>query len=260
MIIDAFAHVSPTFYGSTERYLEQLRLSGIAQGVISPGSMLDVSRMSDYLTGKAKANQDVSSKNAYVEQSAAAHPLLHGLVCLDPNDPQAAHALGQALKRGFKGLMLAPLVHEFSFADDGVAILAEFCGEHRVPLSTPVSFRQKTGTAALVRLAQCFPATNFVLQHMGAGPADPEATAAATTLDNLFLETSLGSYLHILETVRRAGASKLLFGSEFPLSHPAVELQKILLLPITDREREQILGGNIRELLRLDWEEGRQVS
>lgn len=61
----------------------------------------------------------------------------------------------------------------------------------------------------------------------------------------------MSSYLHVLGTVEKAGASKVLFGSEYPLSHPALELQKILLLPITEAEREQILGGNARNLLRL---------
>jgi uncharacterized protein len=52
--------------------------------------------------------------------------------------------------------------------------------------------------------------------------------------------------------VKKAGAHKVIFGSEYPLSHPAVELKKILLLPITEAERERILSENIRELLRLE--------
>lgn len=249
MIIDAHAHVSATSYGSTERYLEQLEQSGIQQGVICPGGMLDVRRMNDYITGKIKP--DTTPKNEYVEQSLRSSSELHGLVGVDPLDPRAAEVVERYLKRGFRGLMVSPLIHKFSFTDDVLAPLASLCGDYQAPIYSHVAFRPGANTVEYVQLARRFPRTNFILEHMGASPVDHDATTAAAELDNFFLETSLSNYLHILETVKEAGASKVIFGSEYPLSHPAVELKKILLLPITESEREKILGGNIRELLRL---------
>ncbi|NMB10802.1 MAG: amidohydrolase family protein, partial [Firmicutes bacterium] len=66
-----------------------------------------------------------------------------------------------------------------------------------------------------------------------------------------FLETSTGSFLHIKAAVEKAGVSKVIFGSEFPLSHPEVELTKILLLDLTGNERERILSKNIQDLVKL---------
>ena len=86
---------------------------------------------------------------------------------------------------------------------------------------------------------------------MGFGPADQDALQAAVELDNFFLETSTGSFLHIQQAVEKAGASKLIFGSEFPLSHPRVELAKILLLELSEGGLERILGENIQELVGL---------
>ncbi|SEM09870.1 hypothetical protein SAMN05444354_111154 [Stigmatella aurantiaca] len=251
MVIDAHAHVSLSSYGATEGYLKQLEQSGIQQGIIGPGAMLDVRRMSAYLGGKLKPDNDVPD-NGYVEQSFRAHPQLHGLACVDPRAPQAVQTLEGYLRRGFRGLKLAPLVHPVPFDSPAVAGLVSFCGELGVPVYAHTGPHPGASTAGFAALAQRFPRTNFVLEHLGFGPADPEATAAANRLDNVFLETSLGSYLHIEESVKKAGAHKVLFGSEYPLSHPAVELKKILLLPISSHERERILGGNIRELLRLE--------
>jgi predicted TIM-barrel fold metal-dependent hydrolase len=98
-------------------------------------------------------------------------------------------------------------------------------------------------------LARKFPKTNFILGHMGFGPSDREAMEACQELDNLFLETSCGNYLFIEQVVNRAGADKVIFGSEFPLSHPGAELRKILLLDISDDEREKILGRNMLALI-----------
>jgi uncharacterized protein len=251
MVIDAHAHVSPTTYGATKGYLEQLEQSDIQQGVIGPGAMLDVRRMSDYLTGNARPDNKAPN-NEYVEQSFQSHTRLHGLACVDPQEPRAVETLDQYLKRGFRGLKLAPLVHALSFASDAVADLVTLCGERGVPVYSHAAPRPGGDTAGFAELARRFPQANFVLEHLGSGPADQVATAAATRLDNFFLETSLGTYLHIQESVKKAGAHKVVFGSEYPLSHPAVELKKILLLPISESERERILSKNILELLRLE--------
>ena len=86
---------------------------------------------------------------------------------------------------------------------------------------------------------------------MGFGPADQEAIDAAKSLPNFFLETSTGNFLNIQEAVKKVGSSKVIFGSEYPLSHPAIELQKIMMLDVSDRERTDILAGNIKNLLKL---------
>ncbi|WP_232293676.1 amidohydrolase family protein [Stigmatella aurantiaca] len=169
-----------------------------------------------------------------------------------PLPPAGTLAIGALLKQGFHGLMVSPLVHKFSFSDDMMAGLATLCGEQGAPIISHNGWRPGANTLDYVQLAKKFPRTNFILEHMGAHPADAEATEACASLDNLFLETSLGTHLHVAETVKKAGASKVIFGSEFPLSHPALEMKKVYLLPITDGEREQILGGNIRGLLCLD--------
>lgn len=86
---------------------------------------------------------------------------------------------------------------------------------------------------------------------MGFGPADQEAIDTAKSLPNFYLETSTGNFLNIQEAIKKAGSSKVIFGSEYPLSHPAIELQKILMLDVSDQERSDILSGNIKNLLKL---------
>jgi uncharacterized protein len=250
MIIDAHAHVSPTTYGATEQYLEVLSQSGIDQAVICPGGMLDVRKMSEFVSGQKKP--DAVPKNEYVGNCVQSSPRLIGMACVNPCDLQAAEKLEQYLEQGFRGLMVSPLVHKFSFTDDSMVELARLCGEYGVPVVSHNGWRPGANTGDYALLARTCPRTNFILEHMGQLPTDGEATHMAVELDNFFLETSLSSYLHVVETVKKTGASKVIFGSEFPLSHPALELRKVLLLPITDGEREQILGGNIRELLHLD--------
>jgi len=48
-----------------------------------------------------------------------------------------------------------------------------------------------------------------------------------------------------------AGAHKILFGSDAPAMHPAVELAKIDALTLSDDERRMILYENAHRALRL---------
>ena len=52
-----------------------------------------------------------------------------------------------------------------------------------------------------------------------------------------------------MQAVKRAGARKILFGSDGPWLHPGVELQKIKLLGLPPGKEALILGGNILRLL-----------
>lgn len=251
MIIDAHAHLSDTSYGNLKLYLEQLKEAGVERGVCVPGGTLDVRKMTDYVTGKAKP-ESLIPNNEYVTHGCLSHPdQLVGMMNLDPHEENAVGKLEKGLKSGFRGLKLSPMTHQFSFSSKAVAELAATCGLHRFPVYSHVVFSPGSNTTKYIALAKQFPKTNFILGHMGFGPADREGLEAAMELDNFFLETSSGSFLHIQEAVAKAGASKVIFGSEFPLSHPKVELTKILLLKLNDSDREQVLGGNIKELLHL---------
>jgi predicted TIM-barrel fold metal-dependent hydrolase len=250
VIIDAHAHISKTDYGDVELYLEQLKESGVDQGLVVPGGMMDVRKMTDYVTGRAKP-ENPEPNNEYVRRCCSRFPRIHGLLCLNPHDLTAPEQLEAGFKEGFRGLKLSPLTHEFSFGGAIVADLAACCGEYAYPLYTHVVYSPGASTARLVALARRFPRTPFILGHMGFGPADQEGLEAAATLDNFFLETSTGNFLHLKTAVQKAGVSKIIYGSEFPLSHPWIEMMKIRKLDLAEDDCDRILGGNIGQLLRL---------
>jgi len=250
-IIDAHAHISNTTYGNVDLYLNQLKEVGIVQGIVVPGGMLDVRKMTDYITGRAEPENPVPD-NPYVQAACSDHNgVLTGMVCINPHEPDAVDILEKSFQAGFRGLKLSPMSHRFSFASKAVAKLIDRCNNLAFPVYSHVVYSPGASTAKFVSLAKQFSKTNFILGHMGFGPADQEALEAAEKLDNFFLETSSGSFLHIKEAVRRAGPDKIIFGSEFPLSHPKVELEKILILNLPESDMEKIVYSNIQVLLGL---------
>lgn len=251
MIIDAHAHISETDYGNIDIYLAQLQESGIDQGVLVPGGMLDVRKMTDYVTGKARP-ENLEPNNQYIVKCCRNQPAkFEGFICLNPHDGNVLTQLEQGFKQGFRGLKLSPMTHEFSFSGKVIGDLVACCGEYGYPVYSHVVFSPGASTSRFITLARQFPKTNFILGHMGFGPADCEGLEAAASLANFYLETSTGNFLHLKESIQKAGPRKIIFGSEFPLSHPWVELQKILLLNLPENEQDFILGENIRALLKL---------
>lgn len=68
---------------------------------------------------------------------------------------------------------------------------------------------------------------------------------------NIFADTAGVRYFDLLvEAIQRAGAHKVLFGSDGPYLHPAPELAKITALRLPPAEQELLLHGNVLRLTR----------
>lgn len=247
MIIDAHAHISASDYGNVEILLDQFKASGVSRGFLFPGGMIDVRRMTKYITGQEQP-VTLEIPNNLVEEACKKYPEnFRGFFCVNPHKGDAVLAeFEDAVKnRGFVGLKLAPVVHQFSLTAPIVKDLAKLCGELNVPLYSHVVFSPAANTARFIHLAKSFPETRFILGHMGFGPADVDAVECAKSMDNLFFETSQGSHLIIGEAYRSLGASRIIFGSEFPMYHVSSALENVKMLPCTEGELELMLGKNI---------------
>jgi hypothetical protein len=147
---------------------------------------------------------------------------------------------------GFRGLKVHGLD---SFPSREVCEAAQHYG---IPVLVDVV--QQVATVEM--LAEQYPNLNFIIPHMG-GFKDDWMTHMAvidqiSRFPNVYGDTSGVRYWEILQrAVRRAGPHKLIFGSDGPLLHPALELYKIRLLRLPPAEERLITGGNAARLLGL---------
>lgn len=103
-------------------------------------------------------------------------------------------------------------------------------------------------------LAQEYPDVAFIIPHLGSFADDWRAQLGLidhlVRHPNIHTDTAGVRRFDLLEqAVRRAGARKVLFGSDGPWLHPGVELAKIRALPLTAAEREWVTGGNFLRLI-----------
>jgi predicted TIM-barrel fold metal-dependent hydrolase len=112
------------------------------------------------------------------------------------------------------------------------------------------------GRAEVVEmLAPEYPDVTFIIPHLGSFADDWRAHQRVidqlVRFPNVYTDTSaVRRFDYVVEAVKRAGARKVLFGSDGPWLHPGLELHKIKLLGLPPEKEALILGGNALRLLR----------
>ena len=120
--------------------------------------------------------------------------------------------------------------------------------------SLPVLYDVMGEVSAAELLATEYPDVNFIIPHLGSFADDWKAQLAfidhLVRHPNIYTDTSGVRRFDLLEqAVARAGARKVLFGSDGPWLHPAVELSKIHALGLSKPDAEKVLGGNFLKLV-----------
>jgi predicted TIM-barrel fold metal-dependent hydrolase len=111
------------------------------------------------------------------------------------------------------------------------------------------------GEVSIVELlATEYPDVAFIIPHLGSFADDWRAQLALidhlVRHPNVHTDTSAIRRFDLLEqAVRRAGARKVLFGSDGPWLHPGVELAKVHALNLPAEDEARVLGGNFLRLI-----------
>lgn len=67
---------------------------------------------------------------------------------------------------------------------------------------------------------------------------------------NVYADTAgVRRFDYLVQAVKRAGAHKLIFGSDGPWLHPGIELAKIRALGLPAAEEQLVLSGNVLRLI-----------
>lgn len=121
-------------------------------------------------------------------------------------------------------------------------------------LSMVVSFHSMAARADEYEMIKKHPGVTFVGAHPGEKDTYLRHLSRIEELPNYYLDlsgTGLFRYGMLAYGVRRVGAERLLFGSDYPVCSPGMNLGAVDYEKITDRERELVLSGNAKRLLGL---------
>jgi predicted TIM-barrel fold metal-dependent hydrolase len=191
---------------------------------------------------------DYARANAEVARIVARHPgRLIGYACVHPvrDAGRIRELVGQAVHEwDFKGIK----VHRLD-----APATREVC-EAAATFGVPLLYDVAGAPELLEQAAPQYPEVTFVIPHLGSFADDWRAHQRLidqlTRLPNVLADTSgVRRFDYLVQAARRAGPDRLVFGSDGPWLHPALELAKIRLLGLPPEQEALVLGGNLRRIL-----------
>jgi predicted TIM-barrel fold metal-dependent hydrolase len=219
-----------------EAYFRRARRAGIERTVVFPAFH------TDYVT----ANRELAGV------VARWRPRLIGFAMVNPkNDASRVREMVHeaVVRHGFRGLKIHG--HEAMPTRE----VCETAREFRLPVIVDVA-----GKAHVIDMfAPQYPEVNFIIAHLGSFADDWRAHERVieqmVRYPNIYADTSgVRRFDYLVQAVKRAGAHKILFGSDGPWLHPGLELHKIKLLGLSPEDEARVLGRNAARLLaRLSW-------
>jgi predicted TIM-barrel fold metal-dependent hydrolase len=234
VIFDFHARLAPGL-------VDALDEAGIERAAVCAGGLVDLDVLSEQIDrgGRSEARAD----NERVRQACGDR--LVPFFFADPLRPDDYLAAASR----FRGLEISPAVHGFRFDDPGVDALCETAAASRHPVYVVCLGRPGTRAPDLAALARRHPAVAFVSGHCGYTGLDASGLRVLADVPNVCVETS-GCYTAVARlAVSRLGARRVLFGTEFPLQHPSVEIAKLRALGLSPADFALVASGNALRLL-----------
>ena len=230
-------------------------LNGTLDCLLQNGRAAGVSR---FLVHSVAISADrVEHINTFLMQAAARHPQeLVGFGSLHPNYADLPRELERMRKGGLRGVKLHPDFQKFllddakaiemfrAMADAGMPALVH-TGDKRYEYSQP---------ERMARVLDKAPKLKVICAHLGGWSVWTQAWHALAGRPNLWVDTSSSLYaIHAdeaAEVIRRYGADRVFFGTDYPMWRPKDEIDRVLALPLTPEEREKIFHLNFEAFLR----------
>lgn len=196
--------------------------------------------------------------SAFRDDNAAGNRDLARTIAKDPDRFLGFAFIHPQRDRSRVRALLREAVEELGFVGVKVhrhdaALTREIC-EAACDLKLPVLYDVMGSVSVCELLAQEYPDVNFIIPHLGSFADDWSAQLGLidhlVRHRNIYTDTSGVRRFDLLEqAVRRAGAHKLLFGSDGPWLHPGVELAKVKALGLKPADEDLVLGGNFLRLI-----------
>ena len=240
MIIDTHTCLHPyemrgIRYTQSE-FIEALGSCGIDVAVVCAPFYL----LSDYVLGNDLVMDFMRNYPDRVVGLATLHPLFEGEVLKE---------FQRCLDAGMKGVKLHCDLSAIPYDDARTFPILERAGELNVPVLLHTG---EDSIAAAQHVASKFTDTNFIFAHIG-NKAWKQTARFARERKNVFLCLSglVFERGFLEEAVRQVGAERVLFGSDFVMVNPMINLSIVEGSELSAHDKENILALNIERLLRL---------
>ncbi|MBQ6885229.1 MAG: amidohydrolase family protein [Clostridia bacterium] len=258
-VIDSHCHIYPTKIAkpaveSTGRFYDMTALGdGTVNSLLALGEKVGIDRF--VVQSVATTPHQVKSINEFISKEVSLFPdKLIGLGTMHPESDDLKGDLAHIKQLGLHGVKLHADIQKFRIDDPLCFKIYELCekenlpilmhtGDHRFDYSNP---------DRLIPVLNTFKNLTVIGAHLGGWSVWDEAVEKLSDYKNFYVDSSSSLYElpidRATEIIRAYGVDKVLFGSDFPVFSPDIELERFMALPLTDDEKRMILSENVLNL------------
>lgn len=262
MIIDAHCHVWPDEIARKVLADRPVGLDPMHDGTLD-GLLrtMDAAGIDMALTlAVANVGRTVRRTNEFIGRVDRTRFIPFGTVHPDLTVEENLTALHE---NGVVGVKLHPLFQTVDFTGSKTREILIALAENDIPILSHVGSggddeqNQRGAPKHLRAFIADIPNLRFIAAHFGGYQVLDEAEQWSVGTD-IHLETSwppsMGNLSpeRIVSIIRRHGADRVVYGSDWPMTDPATEIAAIRALGLTPEEEQGVLGGNLARLLRIE--------
>ena len=202
----------------------------------------------------ATTPKQVSSINNFIAESvSASEGHFTGLGTLHPDSEDMEADVNEILSLGLKGIKLHPDIQRVEIDDPRMHKMYKLC-EGRLPIlmHTGDSRYDFSNPNRMIPILEQYPDLTVIGAHFGGWSIWEEATDKLSKYKNFLVDCSSSLYAITPQTAKELihiyGVHRVLFGTDYPLWKPEVELERFMQIDLTEEEREDILYNNAAKL------------
>jgi len=243
-VFDFHARLAPR-PNARDELLTTMDATGIARAGISAGGVVGLDRLASQIIHGGHSVADAANDAVLDACRGAAGRLVPFFFA----NPHADISQYRHRVHRFRALEVSPAVHGVPFDDPRMLALVAIAAGAGHPVYTVCLNRAGSRTGDLVTLAGRFPEATFVSGHAGFIGVDTDGIRRVASRPNISVETS-GCFSAVARlALDLLGPGRVLFGTEAPLQHPAVEFAKFAALGLDPAAWRQVSWSNAHRVL-----------
>lgn len=202
----------------------------------------------------ATTPNQVNSINSFIARCVAeGHGRFTGLGSLHPETENIAEEIEFIKKLGLKGVKLHPDFQKFRLDDEKLFSIYEACSSELPVLLHTGDYRYDySNPERMAKVLEKFPELTVIGAHFGGWSLWEKATDLLCGYENFYVDCSSSFNWMTPEKakklIRKYGADKVLFGTDFPMWSYEDEYNFFSSLNLTDEENRKILYKNAEKL------------
>ncbi len=159
---------------------------------------------------------------------------------------------------GLKGVKLHPDIQRFKIDDYRCLKIYELCERDKLPILMHTGDRRFdfSNPNRMLPIMEIYTDLTVIGAHLGGWSVWDEAAEKMSNLPNFYVDSSscfrFMSHKKAKELIRKWGAEKVLFGTDYPMRSAGSELKAIFELGLDESEYQCILNMNARKILNLE--------